>query len=272
MNEGAIGVFDSGIGGLTVAKELKRILPNERILYLGDTARLPYGTKSPVTIQKYSMQNADFLIRKGIKCLVIACNTASAWAIDHLRESSPVPVTGVIEPGCAVAAKTSANGKIGVIGTSATIRSEAYPSGIRKHRPGAHVVSRQCPLFVPLVEEGWLDNTITRQVIAEYMTIIKSEGVDTVVLGCTHYPMLKDAIGDFMGKDVSLICSSEAAAVEVKFLLEENDLLSPEKKNNDRYFLTDHSATFQRIMGLFLGDQQYQVEQVDISQTPKPQK
>ena len=268
--EGAIGVFDSGVGGLTVAGELKRLLPHEPILYLGDTARLPFGTKSPLTIQKYSIQNAEFLLNRGIKFLVIACNTASAWAIEQVRSFSPVPVVGVIEPGCKAAVKTSRKGRIGVIGTSATIRSEAYPSGIRKLKPEVHVVSRQCPLFVPLVEEGWLDHPITDQVIAEYLAPLKDEEIDTLVLGCTHYPLLKEAISRFMGGEVTPICSSEAAAAEVKEQLAEKGLLGNKASNNDRYYLTDHSATFQRILNLFIGLKIEQVEQVDLNSQAAP--
>jgi glutamate racemase len=265
MNEGAIGVFDSGVGGLTVVSELKRLMPHERILYLGDTARLPFGTKSPLTIQKYSLQNAEFLLQKGIKFLVIACNTASAWALEQVRTYSPVPVVGVIEPGCRAAVETTRSGVIGVIGTSATIRSEAYPSGIHRLMSEARVHSRQCPLFVPLVEEGWLDHPVTRLVVKEYLQELAEAGIDTLVFGCTHYPLLRKAISVFMGSEVSLICSSEAAAEEVKRRLEALDLLRSAPGGQDRYFLTDHSATFQRIMKQFMGHEVERVEQVDIS-------
>lgn len=265
MREQAIGVFDSGIGGLTVVRELKRLLPRERIIYLGDTARLPFGSKSPLTIQRYSVQNADFLLGRGIKFLVIACNTASAWALEQVRAHADVPVVGVIEPGCREAVRRTRAGRIGVIGTSATVRSEAYPSGIRRLLPEAHVISRQCPLFVPLVEEGWLDHPATQLVIAEYLGGLLADGIDTLVLGCTHYPLLIPAIATFMGESVSLISSSEAMAYTVRDELKRLDLLNTGEVEGDRYFLTDHSATFQRVMRLFMDEEVMQVEQVDIS-------
>ena len=264
MSEGAIGVFDSGIGGLTVMTAIKRRLPNERILYLGDTARLPYGTKSPVTIQRYSLQVADFLLVRGVKVLVVACNTASAWAIDQLRAHSPVPVFDVVSPGCRKAAEFSSSGRIGVIGTSATIRSETYPTGIRAIRPDAHVISKACPLFVPLVEEGWLDTPITRMVIEEYLSSFREAGIDCLVLGCTHYPLLAPAISEFMGPEVRLISSSEAVAEVVQRSLEENGMLNGGDKRNDMLFLTDHSATFHRAMGRFLDGASASVELVDV--------
>jgi glutamate racemase len=267
MIDGAIGIFDSGIGGLTVAKEIKSLLPNEKIIYLGDTARLPFGTKSPNTIQRYTMQNADFLLKRGVKILVVACNTASAWALDNVIAESSVPVVGVIAPGCtaAVAASTnSKNNNIGVIGTSATIRSEAYPSGIHKLQPDLHVISRQCPMFVPLVEEGWIDTPITAMIIDEYLKEMKGN-ISTLVLGCTHYPLLKPAIQKYLGPDVEIICSSETTAAVVKEELGKLNLLRSKKSEQDSFFLTDHSATFQRVMHIFMDNEQLQVEQVDIS-------
>ena len=264
MNGRAIGVFDSGIGGLTVMAALKRRLPNERILYLGDTARVPYGTKSPLTIQRYSLQVADFLLERSVKILVVACNTASAWAIDKLQAHSPVPVFDVIKPGCRRAAEASRSGKIGVIGTSATIRSEAYPSCIRKLRPDANISSRACPLFVPLAEEGWLDKPVTNMVIEEYLQPLAEEGIDTLVLGCTHYPLLAPAIGRFMGPAVELISSSEATAEVVEKELKERNLLRELPAERDAIFLTDHSATFHEAMTYFLNGEPASVELVDI--------
>jgi glutamate racemase len=264
VNGRAIGVFDSGIGGLTVMAALKRRLPNERIIYLGDTARVPYGTKSPITIQRYSLQVADFLLERSVKILVVACNTASAWAIGKLREHSPVPVFDVIEPGCRAAAEASGGGRIGVIGTSATIRSEAYPSCIRKLRPEANITSRACPLFVPLVEEGWLDTAVTRMVIEQYLKPVAESRIDTLVLGCTHYPLLAPAISEFMGSDVQLISSSEATAEVVEHELKERGLLRQSPPETDQIFLTDHSATFHEAMRHFLDGEPAEVELVDI--------
>lgn len=264
LNGGAIGVFDSGIGGLTVMAALKRRLPEEQIIYLGDTARVPYGTKSPVTIQRYSLQVADFLLERGVKIVVIACNTASAWALEQLRAHCPVPVFGVIEPGCRRAVETSRRGVIGVIGTSATIRSDAYRAGIRVLRPEASVISRACPLFVPLVEEGWLDTPVTRMVIEEYMGPMAESGIDVLVLGCTHYPLLAPAIGRFMGPDVELICSSDAAAEAVQKELDERCMRRRGAADPDQIFLTDHSSTFHEAMSYFLGEAPASVELVDI--------
>ena len=265
MNDAAIGVFDSGIGGLTVAKEIKKLLPRERVIYLGDTARLPFGSKSPATIQRYSLQIAEFLLKRGIKILVIACNTASAWALEQVEAFSPVPVVGVILPGCSEAVKSTRKKKVGVICTSATRRSEAYPVGIRELDPQIHVVTRQCPLFVPLVEEGWLDSEATDLIIAEYLAPLKQQNIDTLVLGCTHYPLLKQAISRFMGDEVEIICSSEATAKEVKKVITRLDYLREHNGEKDLYYLTDYSPSFQRITNLFMEDEKIQVEQVDIS-------
>jgi len=264
-NDAAIGVFDSGIGGLTVVSEINRRLPHERIIYLGDTARLPFGSKSPVTIQRYSLQIADFLLSQNIKALVIACNTASAWALDQVSSHSPVPVLGVINAGCGVAVEATVNGRIGVIGTQATIQSQAYAAGIRRSMPEAVVVSKSCPLFVPLVEEGWLEGSITTSVVREYCAEVKGRGVDTLVLGCTHYPLLSGALQQYFGADVSLVSSSKALALELEALLRRRDLLScRETQSDNAYFLTDHSAAMHRIIELFLGEESPQVTQVDI--------
>ena len=265
MRAEAIGVFDSGIGGLTVVAALRRRLPDERIIYLGDTARLPYGTKSPATIRRYSLQNADFLLQRGIKLLVIACNTASAWALAELRQASPVPAIDVVGPGCRRAAEVSRGGRIGVIGTDATIRSEAYPKAIRALLPEAEVASRSCPLFVPLVEEGWLEGPVTEQVVEVYLGDFRHSGIDCLVLGCTHYPLLKPAISRFLGGGVELVDSAEAVAAEVERELRAADLLAGGSRRPDRFFLTDRSPTFRRAMALFLGGEASGAELVDIN-------
>ena len=189
-----IGVFDSGIGGLTVLKELVAALPREHFIYLGDTARLPYGTKSNEVIISYSRENTEFLLAKGIKMLVIACNTSSAVALDAIARETEVPVIGVIEPGARAAAKASRSGKIGVIGTEATIASGAYTRAIQAARPRAEIYTRACPLLVPLVEEGLLDNEIAEKTVAYYLESLKASGIDTLLLGCTHYPLLRAAV------------------------------------------------------------------------------
>ncbi|HYO99789.1 MAG TPA: glutamate racemase, partial [Pyrinomonadaceae bacterium] len=199
-----IGIFDSGVGGLTVYRALHEALPQERFVYLGDTARVPYGTKSLSTVERYAVENARFLEAHGTKLLVVACNTASALALPAIRASVGVPVVGVIEPGAAAAVEASAGGRIGVIATEATIRSGAYSRAIKELAPGVRVTERACPLFVSLAEEGWAETDVARTVAAEYLTDLKSVGVDALVLGCTHYPILRRVIQETVGERVRL--------------------------------------------------------------------
>jgi glutamate racemase len=210
-----IGVFDSGIGGLTVAAEIMRQLPAERIVYFGDTARLPYGPKSPETVTQFAVQNTEFLLRQGVKMVVVACNTASSVALGALSARNDVPVVGVIQPGALAAVSTTRVGRIGVIGTEGTIASHAYEREIRRLDREVTVVERSCPLFVPLAEEGWTDREVTLVIAHEYLTPLRDAGVDTVVLGCTHYPILKATIGRVFGPGVTLIDSAEETAREV---------------------------------------------------------
>lgn len=222
-----IGVFDSGIGGLTVVSALRQLLPNERVHYLGDTARVPYGSKSAATVERYSLEMAAMLLKEDCKTIVVACNTASALALTTLETSMPVPVTGVIRPGAAAAVAATRNRHIGVIGTRATIRSGAYERAIRALDPGVQVSARACPLFVPLIEEGWLEGEITDRVVRQYLQPLLDDGIDTLVLGCTHYPLLRDAIGKFLGRNVRLVDSAENCAVAVSSLLAAEDLQAP---------------------------------------------
>ncbi len=219
-----IGVFDSGIGGLTVVSALRALLPNEQIYYLGDTARVPYGGKSAATVERYSLEIAAMLLEEHCKTIVVACNTASALALPRLEEHSPVPVTGVIRPGAAAAVAATRNGHIGVIGTRATIKSRAYERAIRELDPALRVTARACPLFVPLIEEGWLQSPVTDAIVREYLEPLVAEGVDTVVLGCTHYPLLRPAIQRFLGESVTLVDSAENCATAVMQLLEAENL------------------------------------------------
>lgn len=261
-----IAVFDSGIGGLTVVRELMARLPGEDIIYLGDTARLPFGGKSPATIQKYSLQISAYLMQFSPKALVIACNTASAWALQQVAAYCPVPVLGVVKAGCAAAARATRSCRIGVIGTNATIRSGAYPRGIHRLMPEAVVASRSCPMFVPLVEEGWLEHSVTDAVIAEYCTELKEAGVDTLVLGCTHYPMLMKALARFFGPGIPLVSSSEALAEELDWLLtKQQQHAGSGGKGSIRYLLTDHSETMHKVVTLFLGHEEPGIEVVDIT-------
>lgn len=215
-----IGVFDSGIGGLTVVSALRELLPNERIFYLGDTARVPYGGKSAATVERYSMEITAMLLEEHCKTIVVACNTASALALPRLEEMSPVPVTGVIRPGAEAAVAATRNGHIGVIGTRATIKSGAYERAIRELDPALLVTARACPLFVPLIEEGWLDGEITERVVRQYLEPLVAEGIDTLVLGCTHYPLLRRTIGNFLGDAVTLVDSAQNCARAVMHLLD----------------------------------------------------
>ena len=219
-----IGVFDSGIGGLTVVSALRKLLPNESIYYLGDTARVPYGGKSPVTVQRYSMEIGTLLLAENAKAIVVACNTASSLALPQLQQQLRVPVVGVIEPGARAALAATRNKHIGVIGTRATIKSGAYERALRQLEPGVRVSTRACPLLVPLIEEGRLESGITDQVVMEYLQPLLGDGVDTLVLGCTHYPLLRPALGRLLGDTVQLVDSAENCALRVRDLLSERGL------------------------------------------------
>ena len=247
-----IGVFDSGIGGMTVVAALRRRLPAESILYLGDTARLPYGSKSPETVTGYTRHNLDFLIDRGIKAAVIACNTASALALPRLTPR--VPTWGVVGPG-ARAAAAATRGRLGVIATESTVRSDAYGEELRRLRPDAVVLSRSCPLFVPLVEEGWHDDPVTEEVARRYLGELLGQGVDTLVLGCTHYPLLKPLLQRVAGPDVSLVDSASAVAEELAQGLAERDLLTDgDAEPAHRLFVTDANDGFHEFARRILGD------------------
>jgi glutamate racemase len=207
-----------------VVRALRELLPNETIFYLGDTARVPYGGKSAATVERYSLEITEMLLAENCKTIVVACNTASALALPRLESATPIPVTGVIRPGAQAAAVATRNGHIGVIGTRATIRSGAYESALRTFDPTVRITARACPLFVPLIEEGWLESEITDRVVRQYLTPLVEEGVDTLVLGCTHYPLLREAIGRFLGQSVTLVDSAQNCATAVMRMLEEEDL------------------------------------------------
>jgi glutamate racemase len=249
-----IGVFDSGLGGLTVVRELRRLLPTEKVIYVGDTARVPYGTKSPDTIRRYAMQIAFFLLQQRVKAIVVACNSASAVALKTLSDL-PVPVIGVIEPGARAAVLSSHSLRIGVIGTKATISSRAYPRTIRSYAPKSKMTEIACPLLVPLVEEGWIHHPVTQMVVHQYLAPLRAAKIETLVLGCTHYPLLKPIIRRVMGPKVTLIDSGEETAKGVRSLLEENKLLNPSKKSAPPvYYVTDNPESFSRLGRRFLGD------------------
>src|SRR5437867_2834819 len=249
----AIGIFDSGVGGLTVLHALAEALPAERLVYLGDAGRHPYGTKSGETVARYSLENAEFLLEKGIKLLVVACNTASAVALDALRARCRVPVVGVIEPGARAAVARTANGRVGVIGTEATIASGTYTKALRALRPGLEIYTRPCPLLVPLAEEGWLEGVIPRGVVETYLATLQKSGIDTLVLACTHYPLLRPLIAEVMGEKVALVDSAEETARAVAALLDAQGLARRRGTGSTSFFVTDVPDRFTRIGQRFLG-------------------
>lgn len=272
-----IGIFDSGVGGLTVYRALHEHLPNERFVYLGDTARVPYGTKSLSTVERYAVENAQFLATHGIKLLVVACNTASALALPAIRAALEIEVVGVIGPGAraSVASKKQAGGlrSIGVIATESTVQSGAYTTAIKKADADVAVIERACPLFVPLAEEGWADNDVARTIAETYLKDFRSK-IQTLVLGCTHYPILREVIQQTVGEDVELIDSGKATAAEVKSLLKEKGLarLTPptgalERQlcdDLDHFYVTDAAERFARVAERFLGSKPSRLEAVEV--------
>ena len=248
-----IGVFDSGIGGLTVLKEILSELPLESTVYLGDTARVPYGIRSPETVTRYSFENTRFLSSRGIKMLVVACNTVSAVSLDAIKRSLAIPVVGVIEPGAKAAVKATRSKKVGVIGTSATIRSSSYTKAIRAADPSVEVFALPCPLFVPLVEEGWTDGPIVEMTAERYLRAVREKGVDTLVLGCTHYPLLKSVLSAVMGREVRLIDSAIETAGEIKKTLGGMSLLNTTGGASQEFYVTDSADKFIEVGERFLG-------------------
>ncbi|HEX9739128.1 MAG TPA: glutamate racemase [Ignavibacteriaceae bacterium] len=259
-----IGVFDSGIGGLTVVKRFLSSLPNENIIYFGDTARVPYGSKSNSTVIEYSLQDARFLINKNVKAIVVACNTASSVAIDEIKKIFEVPVIGMIGPGSKAAIKKTKNKKIGVIGTRATISNSAYSKRLKSYDDSLEIFEKACPLFVPLAEEGWIHHEATYKIAEEYLSELREKEIDTLVLGCTHYPLLSDVIQEVIGKGVKLIDSGVASAEVVKEELKKNNLLSDSKvKGKSEFYVSDIPAKFKEIAELFLGEPINDVHKVD---------
>src|SRR5436189_6002191 len=260
MNAAPLGVFDSGIGGLTVARALFERLPHDAVLYFGDTARVPYGPNSPETVRRYSAEILAYLLDRGVKAVVVACNTSTAHALDHLRARAPVPVVGVIEPGARAAAAATRSGTIGVIGTAGTVASGAYERAIKAVRPDATVVSQACPLFVPLVEEGWFDHPAAELIAREYLQPLSRAAIDVLVLGCTHYPLLKPLLQRVLGPGVRLIDSAEATAAAVERELERQGLLANGGAHEHRFVVSDDEPHFRKVGALFLGGKLKQVE------------
>jgi len=278
-----IGIFDSGVGGLTVYRALHEQLPQERFVYLGDTARVPYGTKSLATVERYAVENARFLAAHGVKILVVACNTASALALPAIRANVGVPVVGVIEPGASIAVRAASVGRrVGVIATEATVRSGAYRRAIRELAPEVEVIERACPLFVALAEEGWAETDVARTVAQEYLTDFRRGRVDALVLGCTHYPILRRVIRETLGDEVRLIDSGEATAESVEALLTRENLrrrsfdtatgqLLKERARGrrlcddlDHFYVTDAEERFARVAERFLGSAPTRLEAVEV--------
>ena len=260
-----IGVFDSGIGGLTVVERLASTLPNENIIYFGDTARVPYGSKSNSTVIEYSIQNTKFLLQKNIKALVVACNTASSIAIPDLKKMFDIPIIGMIEPGSRMALSKTHNKKIGVIGTRATISNLAYSKEIKKMNDKAVVFEKPCPLFVPLAEEGWIKHKATYEIAEEYLKELRENKIDTLVLGCTHYPILSEVIQEVIGLKVALIDSGVASSELIKLELEKFNLISDSGTiGSQEYYVSDIPAKFKEVAELFLGRAIDHVHKVDL--------
>ncbi|MBI4683920.1 MAG: glutamate racemase [Nitrospirae bacterium] len=288
-NNSPIGIFDSGVGGLTVLKEIFRVLPNEATIYLGDTARVPYGIRSPDTVTRYSFENTEFLVKKSIKLLVIACNTASSISLEAIKNHFSIPVIGVIEPGAKAALGSTKTNRIGIIGTEGTIKSNSYINSINAIRnkgtvavkikdhgtkyldryfkieaDGMVIFTKACPLFVSLAEEGWTTNDVARLTVKHYLSGLKKENIDTLVLGCTHYPLLKESIAEVMGDDVSLIDSATETVKEIKKMLSVLKLESKSDKIQRQFYVTDSPERFLLIGERFLGQKIEHIEKIAV--------
>lgn len=247
-NSAPIGIFDSGVGGLTVAREIMRQIPNERLVYFGDTARVPYGNKSKETVTKYSRQIIRFLKTQNVKAIVVACNTASAYALDEIEKELDIPIIGVVKPGAKVAAETTRNKKVGVIATAGTIQSRIYTEYIQGIQSDIQVIGKACPLFVPLVEEGLLEDPVTDEIATRYLNELKDIDIDTLILGCTHYPLIRSTVGRIMGEGVTLVNPAYETARELRSLLERENLLNPSTQrlgtNQYQFFVSDGADKF----------------------------
>lgn len=262
-----IGVFDSGVGGLTVAREIMRNLPNEKIVYFGDTARVPYGTKSQATVLRYSRQIVRFLQTQEVKAIVVACNTATALALDEIEKELEIPIIGVVRPGAKVAVQATKNKRIGVIGTEGTIHSHIYRSCIQQIDPEISIFGKPCPLFVPLVEEGWLKDPVTEIVARRYLAELQKKEIDTLILGCTHYPLLRGLIGEVMGNQVTLVNPAYETAQALKRLLKREDMASDGTKEEEfpyRFFVSDAADKFSRFATSILPYDVKMTQQIDI--------
>lgn len=265
MNQAPIGIFDSGIGGLTVTRAIYERLPDESTIYFGDTARVPYGPKSSETVRRYSLEILHWLLAQGVKAVVVACNTSTAHALRALQEATPVPVLGVIKPGARAAIESGGGGPIGVIGTAGTIASDAYNRAIQALSPGLTVIQRACPLFVPLVEEGWFEHPATELVAADYLRELREARVRSLVLGCTHYPLLKPLLQRVMGPEVRLIDSGQATAAALQTILVDRAFEAPAgSKSQHRFVVSDDEARFRQVGSRFIGERLGKAEVVPL--------
>lgn len=264
-----IGVFDSGVGGLTVVREIMRQMPEERLVYFGDTARVPYGTKSKDTIVRYTRQNIRFLMTQDVKAIVIACNTATAFALETVEKELDIPVIGVIRAGAKTAVEATRNGKIGIIGTEGTIQSGVYTKVMEEMKGGLEVIGKPCPLFVPLVEEGLLHDSVTDEIASRYLSELKGKFIDTLVLGCTHYPLLRSTVGRVMGPEVTLVNPAYETALELKQVLSESQLLNEENESSQdkyRFYVSDLAEKFTNFASSILPDQVKQTKKINIEE------
>lgn len=262
-----IGVFDSGLGGLTSVRELFRALPAESVVYFGDTARLPYGSKSSATVIRFSLEIASFLVKQNIKCLLVACNTSSSYALEALSQRLSIPVMGVIEPSVRAAVAVSPRGRVGVIGTLGTVGSGAYALALTRALPGAAVISRACPLFVPLIEEGWIDHPVTRTVALEYLAEIRAADLESLILGCTHYPLITPLLASIMGPVTKLVDSGAEAARALGVLLRQRGQLAAGEPEH-HFYVSDEPRNFTRIAQSFLGHELPPTTVVDQTDLP----
>ena len=265
MNAAPIGIFDSGIGGLTVARAIYERLPAESTIYFGDTARVPYGPKSPETVTRYSLEILHWLLEQGVKAVVVACNTSTAHALRTLQETTQVPVLGVIKPGARAAIAEGGGGPVGIIGTAGTIASDAYKRAIHALAPGLPVVQRACPLFVPLVEEGWFDHPAAELIAHDYLRALREACVRSLVLGCTHYPLLKPLLQRVMGPEVKLIDSGQATAAALQAILTEKSFAAPAHSTvQHRFVVSDDEARFRQVGARFIGERLGHAEVVSL--------
>ncbi|MGL5329740.1 MAG: glutamate racemase [Peptostreptococcaceae bacterium] len=266
MDNRPIGVFDSGLGGLTVLKEIIKVLPNENIVYFGDTARVPYGPRSKDAIMKYTFQAINFLISKNVKSIVIACNTATARCLKEAKEKYELPIIGVIEAGARTAAYSTKNNVVGIIGTDGTVSSKSYNTEIEQINKNIKLVSKACPLFVPLIEEGWANTEVAHLVAKEYLQELLDEGVDSIVLGCTHYPILKRTIGEFVGEEIKLVDPAKETAKDLSDILKQENILRDDNENPPtyEYYVSDIPERFVNIGEQFLKRDMDDVQKIEI--------